>query len=74
MAEPRIVAAVGIAAQSLDPSHDELAEAVEEAMAQAVTNCLAAGVSIEDSDTIRTAMQDARQRVRAAAGLPDDSA
>lgn len=65
-----IVAGVGVSADSLD--NTALAQRVELAMSQAVTDCLAAGIRIEDSATIKAAMLAARARVRAEAGLTDE--
>lgn len=70
MSEPRIVSAVLTAAYSYD--NEALAARVEAAMAQAVRDCLAAGVSIEDSVTIKAAILAARAKVRAEAGLTQD--
>lgn len=67
---PNVAAAVGVAAYSLD--RPVLAKQVELAMSTAVLECLARGVSINDSPTIKAAMMAARQRVRREAGLPDD--
>lgn len=50
----------------------ELAAKVQEAMSQAVTDCLNRGVSIDDSDMIKLAILEARHRVRTEFGLPDD--
>jgi hypothetical protein len=68
---PNIVSAVGVAVHSIT-GDDALAKRVEEAMSQAVTDCLAQGVSIEDSEVIKAAMLVARARVRAEAGLEPD--
>lgn len=57
---PQIVSAVLTAAAHHNPT---LAQAVETAMAQAVMDCLAAGVSMDDAATMRTAMHAARDRV-----------
>jgi hypothetical protein len=68
--EKRVVSAVFTAADSLD--NPALARKVEKAMSQAVTDCLASGVSIQDSPTIKAAILAARARVRAEAGLEAD--
>lgn len=64
-----IVSAVGVSAQSL--SNPALAAHMEREMAKAVEDCLARGVSIEDSVTIKAAILDAIARVRREAGLTD---
>jgi hypothetical protein len=43
--------------------YEHLAYDIEEAMRAAILQCLASGVSLNDSATIRKAMLDARQRV-----------
>lgn len=70
--EPRVVSAVGVCCLSLNPSEQGLAKRIEQAMSQAVTDCLQRGVSIEDSVTIKAAILEARHRVLREAGLPDD--
>lgn len=68
MAEPRIVAGVGIAAHADDPA---VGADVERAMHQAVTDALAEGISLEDSDTIRARIQAAIDAKRLEHGLSD---
>lgn len=58
--EPVIVAAVGALSTSRDPSR---AKRIEAAMAAAVTDALAEGITLEDSDTIRARMLAARHAV-----------
>lgn len=62
--EPVIVAAVGAGASTTarDPSR---AKRIEAAMAAAVRDALAEGVSLSDSDTIRARMLAARESVKA---------
>lgn len=69
--QPVIVSAVGICCAPLDPANAESAKQIELAMSQAVTDCLARGVSIEDSVTIKAAMMDAMRTTRAELGLPE---
>lgn len=69
-ATPTVVAAVAVSASSLEDA--ALAQRVEAAMSQAVLDCLAQGISITDSPAIKAAIRAARQRVRTAAGLPED--
>lgn len=61
--EPRIVAAVGTASSVGAAGRTELSARIEEAMADAVNRCLADGVPIQDSKTIRAAMMEARKKV-----------
>lgn len=68
MAEPRIVAGIGLAAHADDPA---IGAAVERAMQRAVTDALAEGISLEDSDTIRARIQAAIDATRLAHGLTD---
>jgi hypothetical protein len=59
--KPRVAAAV-MAAASVRQNPDR-AKQIEAAMSQAVREALASGASLSDSDTIRTAMLAARERV-----------
>jgi hypothetical protein len=59
--KPRVAAAV-MAAASVRQNPDR-AKQIEAAMAQAVRDTLASGVSLSDSNTIRAAMLAARERV-----------
>lgn len=43
--------------------HDTVAKAIEDAMAAAVADCVAQGVSLDDTATVAAAMQAARARV-----------
>lgn len=55
-----IVAAVGTGAAAKDPSR---AQRLEAAMAAAITEALAEGISLEDTDAIRARMRAAREAV-----------
>lgn len=61
-AEPRIVEAVATMANV--KQRPDLARRIEAAMSSAVHECLANGVSLSDTDTIRAAMLAARERVK----------
>lgn len=65
MAESNIVEAVGTASVATGGRSAFRAKRIEQAMAQAVKDCLARGVPLEDSVTIRQAMMDARDAVKA---------
>jgi hypothetical protein len=60
--EPRIVEAVATMASV--KQRPDLARRIEAAMSAAVHECLANGVSLSDTDTIRAAMLAARERVK----------
>lgn len=67
MAKPRkakIVAAVGTASGSLDPMRKNASKLIEQAMAQAVQECVEEGVSLSDDVVIKARMMAARERVR----------
>lgn len=59
-AEPRIVAAVGA---SVNASKKNISRLLEAAQSQAVTDALAQGVSVNDTEELRKRMKDARQKV-----------
>lgn len=58
--EPVIAEAVGASAAARDPSR---AKRLEAAMAAAIQDAIAEGISLEDSDAIRARMMAARQFV-----------
>jgi len=60
----RIVEAVGVSANALDPARRPLAKQIEEAMSQAVRDAQAEGVT--DADELKRRMSAARARVRGA--------
>lgn len=57
---PRIVEAVGIASSA---GKKNVAKLIEAAMSQAVTDAMAEGVNVNDSDELRKRMMAARQKV-----------
>lgn len=62
--EPKIVAAVMTASGPSPLVRDwSKAKAVEEAMAREINRCLADGIDINDSVTIKVRMMQARERV-----------
>lgn len=61
MATSRIVEAVGVSANSSDPARKSRAQAIEKAMAAAVTQCYADGIT--DPVKMRARMMAARQTV-----------
>lgn len=63
MDEPKVVEAVMVAASTLNPRMRVTVERIEDAMRAAIEKCLADGVPIGDSATIKAAMMKARQDV-----------
>jgi hypothetical protein len=64
-AEPKIVEAVGTSAGAARIGGRELSKRIEAAMAQAVTDALAEGISINDTETIKARTLEARAAVLA---------
>jgi hypothetical protein len=60
--EPRIVSAVATMAAT-KPNRGDLAKQIEDAMSQAVQDCLDKGISINEVEEIRAAMLEARLKV-----------
>ena len=69
MEETNVVAAVMTASSSRDHN---LAQRIEQAMTQAVYDCLESGVGIYETDKIIAAKMEARQRVLDEARKPVD--
>lgn len=65
MAESKIVAAVGSAAAATGKDQSPISKQIEQAMAQAVTDALAEGIDINNSDEIKRRMLAARDSVMA---------
>lgn len=63
--DSKIVAAVGTASAAMTPRHGSLAKRLEKAMADAVRDAMAQGVSVYDTDTLRNRMQAARAAILA---------
>ncbi len=59
------VYAVGTASGSLFASRKEQAKAIEQAMAEAVWECLNEGISLSDEVAVQAKIEAARQRIKA---------
>jgi hypothetical protein len=68
-----IVAAVGAASGTLSPDSKLASKLIQEAMANAVTECVKEGISLSDSETIRGRMMAARELVKKQMANPSSS-